>query len=480
MQQFNAQAIFGPPGTGKTTEMLRLVGDAKVRGYGAHEIGFFSFTKAAAGEALKRLGLQRSDKISTLHSLAFRSMGASPMSMVDSYKLRKFGRVAGIEFAGVSNEEYGDQMGVGDKYLAIYNLARSTLGDKRAAYYDDDERPGDYAQFLHCIDSYESWKKAYGFIDFTDLIEQYVQRPGNHGARVLFIDEAQDLSRLQWAMIDRMVKFDQVDEVTIAGDDDQAIYEWSGADPHGMAAFVTAYDARADTLAQSYRVPRAVHELAREVAASIQNRVKKRYRPAPREGLVERYGSGFVPESIEHGDDVLILARSHTQKKEIEEAMVAIRKPYRVEGGKPGLFDSIWAEGLRAFRKLEQGGSLGAAELEAIAKVGTNDTKADLNKRDFGAVIARGETRSIAIPSHLVEFFREADLSETPTIRLSTIHASKGREARRVVLHTGITSRTEQAIDKNPDAEARVWYVGVTRAIEQLDVVSGADRSYNL
>lgn len=475
-----AFAIFGPPGTGKTTEMLRLVGEAKDRGYKATEIGFFSFTKAAAAEALKRLGLTRSDKISTLHSLAFRSVGASPMSMVDTYKLRKLGQKIGIGFAGVSNDEYGDQMEVGDHYLSILNLARSKMTDPETEYYASDERPGDYAQFMFFIESYNSWKSAFGYMDFTDLLEQYCLRPRNHCARILFIDEAQDLSPLQWQMIDKMLEFDQVDEVTIAGDDDQAIYEWAGADPHGMASFANRYSGESSVLAQSYRVPRAVHEVARGVVVRINNRVQKKYRPAPREGLVQAYGTGFVPESVDHGDDVLILCRSHVSKKEVESALVAIRKPYKNEGGRPGLFDSKWAAALRALHRVTIGETLGATEIEAMAAVGTTETKNDLNRRDFKALIARGPERSFNIPLDHVEFFREADLTQSPTIRISTIHSAKGREARRVVLHTGITARTEQAMDKNPDQEARVWYVGVTRAIEQLDIIGGYEKDYNV
>lgn len=473
-----AYALFGPPGTGKTTEMLRLVEEAKTRGIPATEIGFFSFTKAAAGEALRRLGLTRSDKIATLHSLAFRAMGATPMQMVDSYKLRKFGDKAGIPFAGVSNDEYGDQMEVGDKYLSIYNLARSRLTTPDHEYYESDERPGDHAQFMFFIESYVSWKSSFGYLDFTDLIERYVADPKDHGARVLFIDEAQDLSPLQWAMVERMAAFPRVRELTIAGDDDQAIYEWSGADPHGMAKFVTQYSAKEHTLAQSYRVPRAVHEVAREVVARISNRVKKSYRPAPRAGLVERYGTGFMPESVEHGDDVLILCRSHVTKKEVEEALVAIRKPYRNEGGRPGLFDSLWAGGIRAIHKINRGEKLTAADTEVLAKVGTTETKNDLNRGDFKAIAARGWERSLVVHSQFIEFFREADLTQSPTIRISTIHSAKGREARRVVLHTGITGQTERAMDKNPDQEARVWYVGVTRAKEQLDIVGGFGQEY--
>ena len=42
------------------------------------------------------------------------------------------------------------------------------------------------------------------------------------------VDEAQDLTPLQWDMVVKMSE--GVDSVYIAGDDDQAIYEWNGAD----------------------------------------------------------------------------------------------------------------------------------------------------------------------------------------------------------------------------------------------------------
>ena len=42
------------------------------------------------------------------------------------------------------------------------------------------------------------------------------------------VDEAQDLTPLQWDMVVKMAE--AVERVYIAGDDDQAIYEWNGAD----------------------------------------------------------------------------------------------------------------------------------------------------------------------------------------------------------------------------------------------------------
>ena len=67
-------AIYGPPGTGKTTELLRRVGAAKEAGVQAERVAFVSFTRAAASEALSRLGLRKSSNVSTIHAMAFRSM----------------------------------------------------------------------------------------------------------------------------------------------------------------------------------------------------------------------------------------------------------------------------------------------------------------------------------------------------------------------------------------------------------------------
>jgi len=72
---------------------------------------------------------------------------------------------------------------------------------------------------------------------------------------VMFVDEAQDLSPLQWAVVRKLC--DHADKIYIAGDDDQAIYRWAGAD----VDYLISNSKNAIVLKQSYRIPKSIHFL---------------------------------------------------------------------------------------------------------------------------------------------------------------------------------------------------------------------------
>ena len=424
-----------------------------------------SFTRAAASEALSRLGLKKSNNVSTIHAMAFRHLGLKQAQVVDPGKLREFSTVVGVPVIGKSPED-DEERSDGDAYLDILNLARNTYVDP-SEVYDVSERPGTRAEFNMFNRAYTEWKKTYGYYDFTDMLERAATHSFRADAEVVFVDEAQDLSPLQWAVVDRLCR--KAHEVHIAGDDDQAIYAWSGADPHGMARFTDKHKGTNHVLSLSYRLPVSVHERSQSLIRRIQLRVDKEFKSRGHPGEVRHHGT-INSVQLEHGRDTLLLGRTHSVLREVEQMLIERRIPYLRESGRPGLYQNKYASAVRAYRKLQAGELLTESERSAIFAAATPETR-----RTMEAVKIPQSPFYVAldIPARVVDFYTDADLSVTPTIRLSTIHAAKGHEADQVVLLTDMTSRVIQSTEKNPDDECRVFYVGMTRSKDALDIVEG-------
>lgn len=469
-----ALVIYGPPGCGKTTHQMKLITEFKEAGYGTDDIAFLSHTRAAASEALSRLNIARSDLVSTIHSQCYRLANIGSSQLVDNKRLMEFSELMGVPIKnGSVDSEEGIE--VGDEYLGIINKARNRLASVMEEY-EDSHRPGSLPQFEAFVQGYHDWKKANGYIDFTDMLERVVKMGDRiqFHAPVMLIDEAQDLSALQWAVVRILAR--ESEHLCIAGDDDQTLYVWGGADPAGMTQFEEEYGAHRLVLSQSHRIPSSIHDVALSVIEPVINRVAKKYLPRAEVGSVNRYGYLHAVQ-VDHGEDTLILCRAGAQKKEVEKWMIEQKIPYLNEGGKPGLYQTKVARAIRAYRKLQDGGELSPQEFQLLSDQCQPNRREAIRNRELTEFLKVGHMRALAIPSWSYEFYRDCDVTVQPTIRISSIHASKGREADRVVLLTGLTQRIAEGIDKDPDAEARTFYVGVTRAKQRLDVVEG-DNGY--
>jgi len=66
---------------------------------------------------------------------------------------------------------------------------------------------------------------------------------------------------------------------------------------------------------------------------------------------------------------------------------------------------------------------------------------------------------------------RGQKITHDPRIKLSTIHGAKGGEADNVMLLTDLSKKTDEAYWLNKDEERRVFYVGMTRAKQSLNVI---------
>ena len=111
-------------------------------------------------------------------------------------------------------------------------------------------------------------------IEFHDMITKFIERINTDdtffSSDVVFLDEAQDLNPLQWEMFDAIEKKSK--RSYIAGDDDQTIYGFQGAEPN---IFINL-EGEIDAQVKSRRVPKLVHEIATDILNRIGTRRKKR------------------------------------------------------------------------------------------------------------------------------------------------------------------------------------------------------------
>lgn len=427
-----------------------------------------SFTKAAAQEMVQRCGVKPGANISTLHSFAFRLAGISRDQVLNDVWLKELSRVTNLKFGG-EKHEIAD-MSVGQAYMSLYSLARARMTDDYREIFKGSPGIGKMYEFLYFVQAYEAFKQSYGVVDFTDMIEMAIGK--NPGIKTLFVDEAQDLTPQQWTLIDSWIPY--LDEIVVAGDDDQSIYKWGGADPSGMPDFERKFNADRVVLQQSFRVPASVHAVAERLIRNVSSRVPKTYLPRAGTGTVNWF-NGLYSLPIP-GGDTMILVRNHSMRAEVEEWLMRAGVAYDADGGP---LKSRWANAMRVLVKYKQNINmtghpmLGDKEWSVLERT---CFPIHLQKVRMRSNFPTDWTSLLSVPKELRTYFeiliqKHGFLPESPSVRIMTIHASKGREADRVILINGRGQRTSES--KDIDSEIRTFYVAVTRAKTTLDIVSG-------
>jgi superfamily I DNA/RNA helicase len=463
-----AVAIFGPPGTGKTA---RLVTDARSFREAGTKLRFLSHTRAAAEECAMRIGDKKA--ASTIHSLCYGLLGLGKKSVIDRYKLQGFADAVGVP---IGTGEVGGEY-EGDGYLAAIERAKSR-GISPAQAFDELGRPGTFRNFEAFEASYSSWKNTFGYVDFGDMLVHVLHRRPVPDFDTLFLDESQDLSALQWQVIDYLAT--HLKHIVIAGDDDQTVYEWGGADPHGMDNFGTRYGARVEILNRSHRVPRATHKLAQGIIQRVQRRVAKQYTPRDADGsLIHFTGLEMAVWPTGTADNpILVLCRDRFKAYDVERKLMVEGIPYRVAGAS-GVLNRPYGRAMIVWIKKWKGEEISESERHTLYH------GCDVHGRHLVAdgkwpeLFKRGWISTIPMPHFAIDYFRAVDPTEPPQAIISTIHGAKGKEADTVVLYLPSSQRVLDTFEKTPDPEHRLMYVGVTRAKQTLITIDGPN-SYPL
>jgi superfamily I DNA/RNA helicase len=334
-----------------------------------------------------------------------------------------------------------------------------------------------------------NYKKSYGLIDFTDMIDKFIVSGLCPKYDVAFVDEAQDLSPIQWKMFNIIKENSKY--VILAGDDDQAIYGWAGADVKKFQQEISKKDI---ILPQSYRVPQNVQHIADKILKLIpeDRRVQKNWKAREEQGTVNYvYSLEDVPID---GGNWLVLARYNDKLNRL--------KPFLKERGIYFEYKDRKSYKVTLFRTIlnyirwQKGEDLSLAEVRGVLEYSpllimdepTEEKMYDLEELGFDKKAPWYDVFTSDYEECL--YIREMlskgeELRKDPRVKLSTIHSAKGGEADNVLLILDNTKTIRDAVEKSSDKqdeEHRVWYVGVTRTKQNLYIMAAKkeDQGYDI
>lgn len=330
--------ILACAGSGKTEVVSRRIARLVARGVEKQSIAAFTFTERAAGEFKNRVRSHleehvRHDSalgdmyIGTIHSLCLEILrDLNPAYRI--YEILDESR----QLALVSSKYHSAIDGIGldrvQKYLArkgYWSAIRTFVTTLNVVHQKS--IPIDTISRAEVRDAIKRYQEiAYGspnyFWDFDKIIDElidYLERTPEKLAEVrrrfkhIFVDEYQDVDDKQERLIQLLSDRGRQVQVTVVGDDDQAIYGWRGAQLGNIMQFEKAYhNAHRIELRNNFRSRHAIVEIANNASSKIGNRLISKTMEA-RRWSDER--SMFLEHLSERGD-----VRVHKFGSDTEEA----------------------------------------------------------------------------------------------------------------------------------------------------------------
>ncbi len=503
------EKVHGPPGTGKTHALIERVRQEIDSGVAPEDIGYYSFTRAAAREAARRISADgQFPHFRTIHSECFRLLGLARDEVMAGKKLGEFARAFGYEFSDmaaaqdVAEHEVREKVlrTLGDHLLFFEEWRKSLLLDTEQAYRSfmrmGDLPPGwSLPVVVKFQERYEGYKRENGLYDFSDMLLGVLREGLTPGVRVLVLDEAQDCSPLQFKVLDLWLQ--GVERHYIGGDPFQAIYQWQGARPE---LFQARHAEKGTLLDRSFRLPRQVYALSRGVIPE-----SPRYQSRDAEGYIKHWPLERALNALEKADgSAFLLVRNRYLLDALVEELYLRGVPFGNLRG-PSPFRGATAGLVLLLRRLLRNEPVTLADLARLLEhipqkpYLERGLKAETKRRAeespeqpvrlpslldqvteaFTRLAGSGEYLDLLkMPARDGAYFRrvitkygEGALTDRPRLLLGTIHSVKGMEADHVVILSDMAKRTWLGWEADPSAELRVWYVAVTRAKQGVTLV---------
>ena len=397
-----------------------------------------------------------------------------------------------------------------DWSLGIYSKSRNMLSTPQAIYKKESYQKDSLDVLLKKIRVYEDYKKSgaeKALIDFDDMIERTIEEVNFPPLKILIIDEAQDCTPLQWSVIYKIAN--NAERIYLAGDDDQAIYEWNGANPK---YFTHYFPGRKVRLRTTRRFGHAIHHFSQIIRRGILNSEEKDYTYFKKDGYVKHY-LNFREIPFNNLDETwYILGRINRTVNELR-MLAKDSGLYFSDNEDIKCFDQNQWEAIKSWTRISNGKHINKKQVEKMYKYirELKDSKfrtskfwraeSDLDTYDFKKltqscgldlpeatqkkswwhILKRNFTsQQIFYFIRLLKRYGQNELDEKPKIIIDTIHSVKGGEAEHVVLYSkaNYPSHFKSKSREEKTNEKKVWYTGATRARKTIHLLN-TDYKYN-
>lgn len=490
--------LYGPPGTGKTTKLVGIVREELEKDPRAtRSIAYLSYTRAAADDAFDRVSKFSSTKsrprwFCTVHAAAARSIGLSHNHIWSLRHWHELAQATSLKFRDSRSldAEGWDDEGCGDPIINCINVANSRMVSTDEILPMFQRYPVVNATNVAMVkDAMDFIKKQHGVYDFDDILMMYNnQNPKPLPVKLFLVDEAQDLSRLQWQVVRKM--WHASDRVIVAGDDDQVLYEQMGVESGAFLNFEADHE---EVLPLSHRVPGNIGALADRIITQVSERKAKHVQWKAGDGEIKVIFSNLLSLPVKADEDTLILCRHNDHARRIYRHLMNEGFPCAL-GNESYLTDEE-AKVCKVFWKLRDGEEVTATEaidmlsampgrehsIERLRFMRSQGKSQKFRKEQFDLDFSKpvsifGATmqqdRRFNSIAWAVKHYGEGIVGQRPKVRIMTMHASKGLEADHVFIITDVFPIVWETQDGvSLDAERRLSYVAVTRSRSRLTIV---------
>lgn len=412
--------------------------------------------------------------VATTHSLGYGAICKKyGKPELDDYKVHKIVRNLSRKWGYEHREETYVQ-----KLIELVKLAKLTLSlrDKQIKYLASkylialDPDGEDIKKVLKILELSTLDTKT---IDYADMV--YVAATDNkiwlYPQDFVFIDEAQDLSKAQHMLINKMLKRTKlgvVGKFYAFGDDFQSIMSFSGSDSDSFQWFIERENTAVLPLTTTFRCGKNIVKEANELVSDL------KANPKNIDGIVNQEGN--VLQDSQAGD--FVLCRTNKPLIRLFFELFLKKKKAVIKGSD---FGQRIAQLVEKYDKREDmvdelNYQLNKYRMELIdhgivdyEKHGGYSAQKDFV--DCVLLINKTITNIIQLKSRVKEIFCDDEKIGqflNDAIILSTIHKSKGLEADRVFIIKPQLLSVKQPLEWMDKQESNLKYVAITRAKKEL------------